>query len=392
MRSGSGSVKKRATAFIILVGVVSLFADMTYEGARSITGPYLAVLGASGAVVGVVAGIGELGGYALRLASGWAADRTGRHWAITIAGYAANVLVVPLLALAGSWQTAAVLIILERCGKGLRTPPRDAMLSYATRQVGRGWGFGLHEALDQTGATVGPLIVAGVVALHEGYRFAFAVLFIPALLVLGLVVSARLLFPKPADLEPVSVELKTRGFSRAFRIYVAAAACVAVGYADFSLIAFHFEKADLLAPAWIPVLYALAMVLDGAAALVFGRLFDRYGIAVLVGAALLSALVAPLAFLGTPLLGALGVALWGIGTGAQESVMRAAVAQLTPAERRATAYGVFNLWFGVAWFLGSAAMGYLYDVSIPALVALSVAAQLVSLPLFARTAAAVRAA
>ncbi len=382
----ANGLRKRATAFIVLVGVVSLFADMTYEAARSITGPYLAVLGASGAAVGLIAGAGELAGYALRLASGWISDRTGRHWAITIAGYAVNVLVVPALALAGSWPVAALLVILERCGKGLRTPARDAMLSYATRQVGRGWGFGLHEALDQTGATVGPLIVAAALELHEGYRFAFAVLLAPALAVLFVVVAARLLFPKPSDLEPVSTRIEPRGFARAYWVYLAATCAVAVGYADFSLIAFHFERAGVIPPAWIPVLYAMAMVLDGGAALVFGRLFDRRGMAVLVIAALLSALVAPLAFLGGPLLAAAGVALWGIGTGAQESVMRAAVAQLTPVQRRATAYGVFNLWFGVAWFAGSAAMGLLYDVSIPALVALSVAAQLISIPLFVRTA------
>ena len=140
--------KNHALKFIILLGIVSLFADMTYEGARSITGPYLALLGASAAVVGFVAGFGELVGYALRLVSGYMADKTRRYWAMTIIGYAVNLLAVPLLALAGNWPMAAILLIAERMGKAIRTPPRDVMLSHAASQVGRGWGFGLHEAMD----------------------------------------------------------------------------------------------------------------------------------------------------------------------------------------------------------------------------------------------------
>ena len=141
-----------AIRFVVLLGVVSLFADMTYEGARSVTGPFLAVLGASGTAVGLIAGLGELIGYSLRLASGYLADRTGRYWAITLVGYGLNLIAVPLLALAGRWEIAAALMICERVGKAIRTPARDAMLSHATHQVGHGWGFGLHEAMDQAGA------------------------------------------------------------------------------------------------------------------------------------------------------------------------------------------------------------------------------------------------
>src|SRR6266702_5185588 len=168
----------RATAmrFIVLLGVVSLFGDMTYEGARSITGPYLGILGASATVVGVVSGFGELVGYAARLASGWLGDRTQRYWTVTIAGYVVNLLAVPLLALAASWEVAAALIIIERMGRGIRSPVRDAMLSHAASHTGLGWGFGLHEAMDQSGAIIGPLLVSAALYLQYGYSDAFAIL------------------------------------------------------------------------------------------------------------------------------------------------------------------------------------------------------------------------
>ena len=372
----------RALKFVVLVGVVSLFADMTYEGARGITGPYLAVLGASGTVVGIVAGFGELIGYAIRLGSGYLADRTGRYWEITIVGYVINLFAVPLLALAGNWQAAAVLIILERAGKAIRTPARDAMLSHATQLTGRGWGFGLHEALDQTGAMMGPLIVAAVLYYEGAYQTGFAILLIPAILAVTVLLVARALYPRPSELESIKQQLGTKGFQKSFWIYLAAVSCVAAGYADFPLLAYHFEKQKVLSAQWIPIFYGIAMGVDGVAALLFGRWFDRKGIPIMVFAATLSTLFAPLSFLGDFNVALAGVVLWGIGMGAQESIMRAAVAGLTPVERRGTAYGVFNTGFGIFWFLGSATMGWLYDFSISLLIAFSVVIQLISIPLF----------
>ncbi len=377
----TGISKGAALKFVVLLGVVSLFADMTYEGARSITGPYLAVLGTSATVVGIVAGFGELIGYALRLVSGYLSDRTGKYWTITLFGYVLNLVAVPLLALAGRWEIAALLMIAERVGKAIRTPARDAMLAHATREIGRGWGFGLHEALDQIGAVLGPLIVAGVLYLKGDYRAGFAVLLVPALLALGVLLAARFLYPRPRDFEVGTPKLEAVGFPRAFWLYLAAAAAIAAGYADFPLIAYHFEKAAVVPPDWIPIFYAVAMGVDALAALVFGHLFDRAGLSVLVAAALLSSLFAPLVFLGGFSVALAGVALWGVGMGAQESVMRAAVAEMIPPARRGTAYGLFNTGYGVFWFLGSALMGVLYDRSVPALIAFSVVAQLASVPL-----------
>jgi MFS family permease len=375
---------KTALRFVVLIGVVSLFADMTYEGARSINGPFLAVLGASGAVVGIVSGLGELIGYSIRLVSGYFSDKNKSYWAITFFGYAVNLIAVPLLALAGSWQVAATLMVIERIGKGIRVPPRDAMLSYATHRMGRGWGFGLHEALDQIGAILGPLFVAAVLYFKGGYQTAYGLLIIPALLALGTLAVARFLYPRPQDLEFSQKRLEVEGFSRVFWLYMAGAALVAAGFADFPLIAYHFQKASVASPALIPILYAIAMAVDAIAAIVFGRLFDRIGLTTMVFVTFLSALFAPLVFLGTLPMAVLGMALWGIGMGAQESIMRAAVAGMVSPERRGMVYGLFNTVYGVAWFVGSVLIGILYDVSIPWLVGFSVVAQLAAIPIFYR--------
>jgi MFS family permease len=355
---------------------------MTYEGARSITGPYLAILGASATAVGIVAGFGELIGYALRLVSGYISDRTGKYWTVTLFGYFINLLAVPLLALAGSWEVAAFLMIMERMGKAIRNPSRDAMLSHATQSIGRGWGFGLHEAMDQIGAILGPLIVATVLYLNGGYRISFAILLVPALLALAVLLVARALYPRPRDLEAATVELKTKGFSRIFWLYLAAVSLIAAGYVDFPLISYHFEKLSIVSKIWIPVFYAVAMGVDALSALFFGRLFDRVGLSILIVVSLLSSLFAPLVFLGGFYLALIGMALWGVGMGAQESIMRAAIAGMVPMDKRSTAYGIFNAVFGLFWFLGSALMGILYDVSVPSLIVFSIVMQLGSIPFF----------
>jgi MFS family permease len=380
----AGDARGRAVRFVVLLGIVSLFADLTYEGSRSITGPYLAVLGASATAVGVVAGGGELLGYALRLASGRVADTLKMYWPITIIGYVIQMAAVPALALAGSWQVAAFLIVLERVGKAIRNPAANAMLAQASTEIGRGWGFGLHEALDQVGAFVGPLVVAAVLAARGDYTLAFAVLLIPAVLTVATVVAARLIYPNPHELATRPADVQTGGLPHVFWLYLGGAALVAAGFADFSLMAFHFERRQVVDPIWVPVFYALAMGASGLGSLVFGRLFDRVGVGVLIPLTLGAALFAPLAFFGGPALALVGVLLWGIGMGVHESIMAAAVAAMVPSGRIASAYGLFNLGYGVAWFVGSALMGFLYDLSIAALVALSMALEAAAIPLFLR--------
>jgi MFS family permease len=374
--------KAAAWKFIILVGVVSLFSDITYEGARSISGPFLGELKASAVVVGVVAGLGEFLGYTLRLGSGYLADRLGRYWLITFAGCSLNLLAVPLLALAGNWEIAAILLLAERTGKAIRTPARDAMLSHAAAAVGRGWGFGFHEAMDQIGAVTGPLIVAAVLYFQGSYRQGFAVLLLPAVLALAVITVAARLYPHPQHLEVSAPALKTTGFTRPYWLYVVAAGLLGAGYADFPLIAYHLGKGAVAPTDWIPLLYAVAMAVDAVAALILGRLFDRMGLPVIVVTAVLSACFAPLVFLGGFSLALTGMVFWGIGMGSLESIIKAGLAEMVPRHRRATGYGLFNAGFGLFWFLGSALMGFLYDFSLGALVAFSVTAQLLAIPFF----------
>jgi MFS family permease len=373
----------RATAmrFIVLLGVVSLFGDMTYEGARSITGPFLGLLGASATVVGIVAGLGELIGYGARLASGWLGDRTQRYWAVTIAGYVLNLLAVPLLALAASWEVASALIIIERMGRGIRSPVRDAMLSHAASHTGLGWGFGLHEAMDQTGAILGPLLVSAVLYLRFGYSHAFALLLIPAVISIAVVLVARSLFPNPRDFDLAPPPLDTRYMRQMYWIYMISVALIGAGYADFALIAYHFGKAAVVSAPLIPILYAVAMASDAAASLAVGHWYDRRGMIVLITGVALAAAASPLVFLGNASAALAGMILWGIGMGTQESAMRAVVAGMTAPDRRATAFGILNAVFGVAWFAGSAILGILYDRSVFAVAVLSLALQLLAVPL-----------
>lgn len=379
---------RRARAFVVTMGVVALFGDMTYEGARGLVGPYLGLLGASALGVGVAAGAGELAGYALRLVTGWLADRTGAHWLLTIVGYAFNLVVVPGLALAGSWEVAVALVIAERVGKAIRSPARSTLVSYAARRAGEGASFGLEEALDQIGAVAGPLLTALAIAARPGsaplgaYRLAFLVLAVPAVATLVLVLLARRFFPAPEEFEPPP-EAAHVGLGASFRLHVAAAALVGLGFADWALVAFHAGRSGLVPLQRLPLLYAAAMGLDGLAALGFGRAFDRRGPAVLALSCVVGAAAAPLVFLGGSA-GALlaGAALWAAAMGAQESIYKAAVARLVPPAQRGRAFGLFFAGFGVAWFVGSTAMGWLYEHSRPALVTLAVVAQLAAAPVF----------
>jgi len=388
-KAGSGAGKKTmaqlALRFVILIGIVSLFADLTYEGARSINGAFLAGLGASSAVVGFVAGFGELIGYSLRSVSGFVTAKTRRYWLLAFMGYAINLLAVPALALAGTWQVAAVLMIAERTGKSMRKPSVDTLLSFSGKGIGQGWAFGLHEAFDQLGATIGPLAVAGMLLLKNDYRDGYAVLLLSALLALVSLVVARWLFPRPQDLEkeePVRTTLASKGFQRPYWLYVSAGALIAAGFADFSLIAFHFGRTASVSVQWIPLLYAIAMAVAGLSALIFGRFLDRLGFIAFLIAFLLSALFSPFVFLGSFPFAFIGMVLWGIGMGGQGSLLKAKLAGMVAGDQRSAAFGVFDAGFGIAWFAGSAIMGLLYAISIPALILFSVLLQLAALPVF----------
>jgi MFS family permease len=359
-----------AFQFVLGFGVVSLLGDFVYEGGRSIVGPYLATLGASAAVVGVVTGGGEAVALVFRLFSGRLADRSGRQWLISIVGYVITLVSVPPLAATRTLGPASALTIAERFGKAVRVPARDTMLAQAATTVGRGRTFAIHEALDQSGALFGPLLVAGMVAL-SGYRLAFGVLAVPAALGILAVFRLRVLAPDPAAYEREEVEAApetytgpTRPFPTRFWLYSAFTALTMAGFATFALLAYHLQVKHVVRPALIPVVYAVAMGAAALAALGSGRVYDRFGLRGLVVMPPLAAVVPFLSFSRTEALVWIGALLWGTVMGVHESTMRAAVADIVPPERRGVGYGAFTAVYGLAWLGGAAIIGVLYGVAV----------------------------
>jgi MFS family permease len=374
---------------ILLLGIVALCGDIIYEGARSVTGPYLLLLGGSAALVGLVAGFGEFAGYALRLISGHVADRSGRYWSITILGYG-MLLAVPLLAFTDRWEGAALLIILERIGKGIRSPAKDAILSHASKGMGRGTGFGIHEAMDQIGAIIGPLLIAAALFIRgggiEAYQTGFLILGIPFLLLLAVLLYARESVPQPIGLEPEpsGEAVAPAGPLRQVLVpYSAFTFCTMAGFIAFPLIAYHLASTGIVDPGTIALIYALAMATDGAVALVAGRLYDRRGLILLAGVPVVNLLIPIALYLSAGIGGAvLAALLFGAAMGMQETILRAAIADLTPRDRRGTVYGIFNTVYGAGWLVGGIVIGLLYDQNLILLIIIFIAAmQLLALPL-----------
>ena len=401
-----GKGKKRisqAMLFILMFGVVSLFSDMTHEGASSIRGAYLDLLGASAGVIGFISGLGELIGYSMRYVFGKWVDKTKQYWSMTVAGYILDVLAVPALALVGEhgWIAACVLLVIQRMGKAIKKPAKDTIMSFAASQEGVGKSFGIQEVLDQIGAFLGPVLLYLVMLFRtegtafEIYAACFAVLAIPGAITILLLLLTRRKFPNPEQFEPTPKEYVPFRLKKEFLLYIGGISLFAFGFIDYSIILMHVsrtytelaaglaETSALVSSGTLPLLYAGAMLVDAVAALFFGMLFDKKGIRALVWSTLLSAPFAVFVFgaHSVPML-LLGIALWGIGMGAQESILKAAVTNMVPKTSRATGYGIFECSFGVFWFLGSWLLGVLYDVSLPAMIAVSVTAQLAAIPLY----------
>lgn len=391
--SENNSKKKKAAltgamAFIVLMGIVSLFSDMTHEGARSILGEYLNLTGASAAVIGFVSGVGELCGYSLRLLSGFIADKTKKYWTLVITGYALQVLAIPALALVpeNGWVIACGLVVLERIGKAVKKPAKNTLVSFAASEIGTGKGFAYQEFLDQLGAFLGPVMlfviasVKGTSSLFSTYRVCFAILGIPAIITIGLVVFSKIKYPNPEMFEKQQEEEQEFRFQKSFVFYMIAICLFAFGFADFTLITLHAAKVQAFPDAALSLLYAAAMAVDAFAALLFGSLFDKIGLKSLILSTALSSTFSCFIFLSAnPLMIGIGIILWGIGMGAQESIMKAAVSSIIPRSMRSTGFGIFETGFGIAWFLGSWLLGALYDIRPLYLVIISVLAQLLSI-------------
>lgn len=369
---------------IVLLGLVSALGDVTYETARGVAGPYLLFLGASAAAVGVVSGLGEFLGYALRLVSGYLAERTRAYWAATFIGYGL-ILCIPLLAWVNRWEVAAALLLLERIGKAIRSPARDTILSHATAQTGRGRGFALHEFLDQLGGVAGPLLFGVVSAVRQSYRDGFNLLWLPAVAMLIVLALARARVPTPEGLEPDTARKQNQSETHlppSFRLYALFTFFSVAGFATFAVLAYHWNATGVFAPEQIAFLYALSMGVDAVAALGIGRIYDRIG---LKGMFLIPLLTLPIPFLGfsrSVSLAWVSVVLWGVVMSTHETIMRAAIADMVGKVRRASAYGIFNTLYGAAWFISGATMGFLYDYSLSGLLMFVVVMELLALVAF----------
>lgn len=382
------SLKRKAFIFLLLLGVISLLSDFTHEGARSIYGPFLGLLGASAVVIAFTSGLGELIGQALRIVTGVIADKTKKYWTMMFFGYALNLLVIPLLMFVNPsiWHVAIILILLERVGKGIRAPAKSALTSFTSPHLGAGKSFAIQEAMDQFGAFLGPIFVFVVLSLNkgselDGYQLAFGLLGIFAIMTLVILYIAKVKYPNPENLEKSSF---SRGFkgNKTFILYLLGIAFIAFGFIDYPILAYHIGVATDIDVIYVPLLYALAMGVDAIAALVFGHLFDKKGVVALIISVAISALIAPVFFLVDSNVGIIiGVVLWGIGMGAQESILKAVVATMVSKEKRGTAYGIFYSVFGSAWFLGSLLIGLLYEFNIVYLVGYTVLMQLIAVVL-----------
>jgi MFS family permease len=387
---------KKAFQLIVLFGLISLFGDVCYEGARSINGPFMATLSADAAIVGLIAGLGEFLGYALRLLSGYFSDKTKGYWVFTIAGYGL-IISVPLLTLTGTWQFAAIFMVTERIGKALRSPARDAIVSSAVKQVGTGFGFGLLELMDQIGAIAGPLMIAAFFAFTGAaqktsidYRHAYALFWVPFIILMACVIFAFFRVPEPSVLEPKKIN-EPKNLSKLFWMYVIFTFLTSAGYINFAIIGYHFKIKNILSDAMIPVYYAVAMAVDGIMAIAIGKLYDVFkerskresgGMGTLIVIPVVSVIIPFFAFVNGPWFALAAIAAWGIVMGAHETIMRSSIADITPIKKRGTGYGIFSAGYGLAMLIGGFLAGILYDKSLPWLFVMTTTFQVAAIIVF----------
>jgi len=378
MKMTDKKLKKQAFTFLLLMGIVSLLADMTYESARSLIGPYLLFLGASASAVGFVSGLGEFIGYTIRLLFGFVVDKTKKYWLFTILGYSINLIAIPLLAVVppNGWIWAAILIVCERLGKAVRAPAKTTLVSFAAKRVGTGKGFGFVEVLDQIGAMLGPLLLFFIMQWKESagtyaqYQWAFASLAIPALLTLIVLFISKAIFPKAEEFELTDseVDAPTQKLElkkiKPILLYIIAIGLLAVGMADFPLMAFHIETNKVIDIKYITLLYMMVMGVDGLAAFIFGNLYDKKGAMTLWIAAIIGLSFAPLVFWTTNITSIIiGLILWGVLLGAMESIALAYIADNVEVNYRGRILGIYYTFYGITWFIGSWLMGILYNIN-----------------------------
>ena len=329
---------------ILAFGLISFLGDFVYEGARCVYGPFFNSLGIDPFTFGLIIGLGEFLAYGLRVVSGYVSDKIRSYWTFTILGYLL-IVSIPLLGFAKSWILASILVLVERLGKGLRTPARDTILSFVTKKIGRGLGFGIHEALDQFGAVLGPLCFS--VWVSYGYETAFKSTFVPFLILMIFLIFLRLKLPNPEK-----IEVESTHNPKLFKNYLMFVLLTGLGFANYPLIAYHYSK--FMSVEIIPALYALAMVVDAVFAPLVGKFYDVLKLKILILIPILT-ILSSLSFLSP-----IALIFFGIAMAMHETVMKAVVADYVGVTKRSTAYGIFNAFYGISLFMGSAMIGFLY--------------------------------
>lgn len=363
---------RKAYFAVFLMGIVSMLGDIVYESGRGIAPDYLYFLGASAFIVGLTSGVGELVGYGMRLVSGPLADLSHTYWLFIFLGYGL-IISIPLMGFSNSIWLVSILVILERLGKALRSPSRDAVVSVVSKGMGSGKAFGLHEFIDQLGAIVGPAFL-GFIMLRtlNNFSFSFKTLF-PFYLLMMIV-----LYLTYNRIKSTVEEVRRQGITsegklgRSYWTYSVAVLLNTIGLMPIALILYNgariLESNEQL---WfVPFLYVIVQLVDAPMALVSGYFYDRIGLKLLVVPFTLSVLP----FLFQFIVGLSGVILacvsYGLVLGMQESTYRAAISDIVPLGRRGSAYGFFNVLLGVGTFISGVTFGYMLDTSLSSTVML----------------------
>lgn len=359
--------RKNAYFAILLLGIVSLMGDVVYEGSRGIVPSYLGLLGATEVIVGLIGGLGDFLGNAMRLVSGFLADTTRAYWLFIFLGYGL-IVSIPFLGLSVGLEIAIILVLLERLGKAFRSPSRDTVLSIVGKDVGAGKAFGVHELLDQVGGILGPLIVTALMFYSNNYNFAFSFLFLPFLMLLAaLAYTYKKIGSKTAIIEPQKMKGKREKLAKPFYVYTIAVLLNTVGLITYALILYKASKILQPTQQWIvPLIYLLIQGVDAPTAFIAGYAYDKFGVKILVVPFTLSLFPSLLTIISAELtLIIAAAAVFGLVLGMQESVYRAAVSELTPISSRGTAYGIFNTAYGVGFLISGSIYGLMMELKLP---------------------------
>ncbi|MCM8817960.1 MAG: MFS transporter [Candidatus Omnitrophica bacterium] len=363
MRNTTFLKTKEAISTIIFFGIVSLFGDIIYEGIRSINGPFLYSLGASALIVGFFSGFGEFLTYILRFLSGYFIDKKRNYWLFTITGYFL-ICSLPLLAYVKIWQIAIFLFLVERIGKGIRTPARDTLISFAGKNIGYGKSFGIHELLDQIGAVLGPLIFYFILSKYKNYSIAFKLMWIPFIFLIASLILAKKNYKIIIEKNNYEMQRTKVKLNKSFVLYILFILFSVAGVINFPIISYHFAIKGNMGLSEIPILYMIAMGIDGIVSFFIGDLYDRVRFKTLYFIPFLTVLLSVFVLSLNFYFLLMGIIIYGIIIGCHETILRATIAEIIPFEKRGFAYGVFNSIYGFGFFIGGWLIGFLYEKNL----------------------------